>query len=198
MKNKHLDNPPSASQIRDQYQTKFKATAFSFKTFATQESDQTFKEVSSIDTPDAHTAVFNLDNPAPYMLRALSSYESPMVPKHHLEGQDIKSAKLANNPVGTGPFKFIEWKKGQYIRLDKNDNYWKEGRPYLDRIVGRFVPDASTRAAAMEKGEVLYAAYNAVSNVEAVRLNKEKDNISVTTDGYSMINPMALIEFNTK
>jgi peptide/nickel transport system substrate-binding protein len=157
-----------------------------------------FKEVVSIDTPDAHTAVFNLENPAPYMLRALSSYESPMVPKHHLEGQDIKSAKLANNPIGTGPFKFIEWKKGQYIRLDKNENYWKEGRPYLDRIVGRFVPDASTRAAAMEKGEVLYAAYNAVSIVEAVRLNKEKDNISVTTDGYSMINPMALIEFNTK
>jgi len=105
---------------------------------------------------------------------------------------------LANNPVGTGPFKFTEWKKGQYIRLDKNESYWKEGRPYIDRIVGRFIPDASTRAAAMEKGEVLYAAYNAVSNVEAVRLNKEKDNISVTTDGYSMINPMALIEFNTK
>ena len=157
-----------------------------------------FKEVSSIDTPDAHTAVFNLDNPAPYMLRALSSYESPMVPKHHLEGQDVKTAKLANNPIGTGPFKFVEWKKGQYMRLDKNENYWREGRPYLDRIVGRFVPDASTRAAAMEKGEVLYAAYNAVSNVEAVRLNKEKDNIGLTTDGYSMINPMALLEFNTK
>ena len=66
-----------------------------------------FKEVSSIDTLDAHTAVFNLDNPAPYMLRALSSYESPMVPKHHLEGQDVKTAKLANNPIGTGPFKFV-------------------------------------------------------------------------------------------
>ncbi len=156
-----------------------------------------FKEVSSIDTPDAHTAVFNLDNPAPYMLRALSSYESPMVPKHLLEGQDIKSAKLANNPVGTGPFKFVEWKKGQYIRLDKNEDYWKEGRPYIDRIVGRFVPDASTRAAAMEKGEVLYAAYNAIANIDAVRLEK-RDDISVTTDGYSMINPMALLEFNTK
>ena len=99
-----------------------------------------------------------------------------MVPKHLLEGKDVKSAPLANKPVGTGPFKFVEWKKGQYMRLDKNENYWREGRPYLDRIVGRFVPDASTRAAAMEKGEVLYAAYNAVSNVEAVRLNKEKDN----------------------
>ena len=61
-----------------------------------------FKEVSSIDTPDAHTAVFNLDNPAPYMLRALSSYESPMVPKHHLEGQDVKTAGQANFRVDLG------------------------------------------------------------------------------------------------
>jgi peptide/nickel transport system substrate-binding protein len=157
----------------------------------------TFKEVSSIDTPDAHTAVLNLDHPAPYILRALSAYESPMVPKHLLEGKDIKSAELGNNPVGTGPFKFTEWNKGQYIRLDKNENYWKDGSPYIDRIVGRFIPDASTRAAAMEKGEVLYGAYNAIANIDAVRLEK-LDNIAVTTDGYSMINPMALIEFNTK
>ena len=156
-----------------------------------------FREVTSIDTPDSHTAIFNLRNPAPYMLRALSAYESPIVPKHLLEGTDIKSAKLGNNPVGTGPFKFVEWKKGQYVRLDKNKNYWRPGLPYLDRVVGRFVPDASTRTAAMENGEVLYAAYNAVPNIDAVRL-KERDDISVTTDGYSMINPVALIEFNAK
>jgi peptide/nickel transport system substrate-binding protein len=156
-----------------------------------------FSEVESIDTPDVHTVVLNLKNPAPYMLRALSAYESPMVPKHHLEGKDIKSAALGNKPVGTGPFKFVEWKKGQYIRLDKNENYWREGLPYLDKIVGRFIPDASTRTAAMEKGEVLYGAYGAIPNIDAVRL-KKRDDISVTTDGYSMINPMALIEFNTK
>lgn len=155
-----------------------------------------FSEVASIDTPNAHTAVLNLKKPAPYMLRALSSYESPMVPKHLLEGTDIKSAKLSNNPVGTGPFKFVEWKKGQYIRLDKNENYWQPGLPYLDKIVGRFIADASTRTAAMEKGEVLYGAYNAIPNIDAVRLEKRKD-IALTTDGYATINPMALIEFNT-
>ena len=155
-----------------------------------------FREVSSIDTPDKHTAIFNLDNPAPYMLRALSAYESPMVPKHLLEGSDIRNSALGNKPVGTGPFKFVEWKKGQYIRLDKNENYWRKGFPRLDRIVGRFIPDASTRTAAMENGEVLYGAYGAIPNIDAVRLQK-RDDISVTTDGYSMINPMALIEFNT-
>jgi len=155
-----------------------------------------FREVSSIDTPDAHTAVFNLDNPAPYMLRALSGYESPIVPKHLLEGQDPRSADLANNPVGTGAYKFVEWRKGQYVRLDRNEDYWKEGLPYLDRIVGRFIPDASTRTAAMENGEVMYGAYGAIPNIDAVRL-RDIDGFSVTTDGYSMINPMSLIEFNT-
>ena len=155
-----------------------------------------FKEVTEIETPDAHTAIFKLANPAPYMMRSLGSYESPMVPKHLLEGQDVKSADIANNPVGTGAFKFVEWKKGQYIRLDKNEDYWKEGLPYLDRIVGRFIPDASTRTAAMENGEVHYGAYGAIPNVDVVRL-RELDNIGVTTDGYAMINPVSLIEFNT-
>lgn len=155
-----------------------------------------FKEVTEIATPDEHTAIFKLANPAPYMMRALGAYESPMVPKHLLEGQDAKSADIANKPVGTGPFKFVEWKKGQYIRLDKNPDYWKEGLPYLDRIVGRFIPDASTRTAAMENGEVHYGAYGAIPNVDVVRL-RELDSIGVTTDGYAMINPVSLIEFNT-
>ncbi len=155
-----------------------------------------FKEVAEIETPDEHTAVFKLNNPAPYMIRALSGYESPMVPKHLLEGQDPREADIANNPVGTGPFKFVEWKKGQYIRLDKNEDYWREGLPLLDRAVARFIPDASTRTAAMENGEVHYGAYGAIPNVDVVRL-REMDHIGVTTDGYAMINPVSLIEFDT-
>lgn len=156
-----------------------------------------FREVTSIDTPDDLTAVFNLNKPAPYMMRAFSAYESPIVPKHLLEGKDIREAELANNPVGTGPFKFVEWKKGQYIRLDKNPDYWKEGLPLLDRIVARIIPDASTRTAAMESGEVHYGAFGAIPNIDVVRL-RESEDIGVTTDGYSMINPMALIELNTQ
>lgn len=155
-----------------------------------------FREVSSIDTPDELTAIFNLDKPAPYMMRAFSAYESPMVPKHLLEGKDIREAELSNNPVGTGPFKFVEWKKGQYIRLDKNPDYWREGYPLLDRIVARIIPDASTRTAAMESGEVHYGAFGAIPNIDVVRL-RDSDDIGVTTDGYAMINPMALIEMNT-
>lgn len=157
----------------------------------------TFREVTAVDTPDPMTAVFRLANPAPYMMRALSGYESPMVPKHLLAGTDIRENPLATNPIGTGPFRFVEWRKGQFARLDANTAYWKDGLPYLDRIVTRFIPDASTRAAAMEKGDVHHAGFGAIPNVDVVRLRK-MDHIKVVTDGYSMINPMMLLEFNTR
>jgi peptide/nickel transport system substrate-binding protein len=122
----------------------------------------TFREVTEIDTPDAHTAVFRLGGPAPYLLMALSGYESPMLPKHLYEGQDIKASKYANAPVGTGPFKFVEWQRGQFIRLDRNPDYWKSGRPYLDRIVARFVADSATRTATIEKGEAHVGGFAAI------------------------------------
>jgi len=157
----------------------------------------TFKELEKIDTPDDFTVVFHLKNAAPYLIRALSGYENPIVSKKQFEGTDPRSNPTANKPIGTGPFKFVEWKKGQYIRLDKNKDYWKKGLPHLDRIVARFIPDAGTRTAAMEKGEVQFAAFNAIPNVDAKRL-MAMGGISVTTKGYDMINPVMLLELNTK
>jgi len=157
----------------------------------------TFRSVVDIETPDESTAVFKLDQPAPYVLRALSGYESPMLPKHLFDGQDPKNAPNANKPVGTGPFKFMEWDKGQFIRLDRNDQYWKPGQPYLDRIVARFIPDPSTRSAAMEKGEVHFAAFDAIPFVDVNRL-KALPHIAITLEGYSMVNPITLLEINGK
>jgi len=157
----------------------------------------TFRSVTDIETPDATTVVLKLDQPAPYILRALSGYESPMLPKHLFEGTDLRNAPNANKPVGTGPFKFVEWQKGQYVRLDRNDHYWKPGLPYLDRIVARFIPDPSTRAAAMEKGEVHFAAFDAIPFADVKRLDT-LPHIDITLEGYSMINPIAVLEINTK
>src|SRR5687768_17449188 len=73
----------------------------------------TFKEVTAVDTPDPYTVIFRLANPAPYMMAALYGQESPMIPKHIYGTGDIRTHEFANRPVGTGPFKFIEWRRGE-------------------------------------------------------------------------------------
>jgi peptide/nickel transport system substrate-binding protein len=157
----------------------------------------TFREVTEIDTPDPHTAVFRLAGPAPYLMMALSGYESPIVPKHLFEGTDIKASKYANAPVGTGPFKFVEWQRGQFMRLDRNPDYWKKGRPYLDRLVARFVADSATRTAAIEKGEAHVGGFAAIPWPDVKTLAK-LPTIETTTRGYEMSSPIVQLDFNTR
>ncbi|MDT8343685.1 MAG: ABC transporter substrate-binding protein [Thermohalobaculum sp.] len=157
----------------------------------------TLKVVEAVDTPDPLTAVFRLSQPAPYLMVSLNAYESPIVAKHLFEGTDPRNNPTANAPIGTGPFKFVEWQKGQYMRFDRNDAYWQTGKPYLDRVVTRFIADASTRTAAMESGEVLFGAFGAIPNIDVPRL-EEMPEIEVTTKGYEYFAPIMQLQFNTK
>jgi peptide/nickel transport system substrate-binding protein len=157
----------------------------------------TFRAVESIDTPDPLTAVFKLSEPAPYMLMALSGYESPMLPKHVFGTGDIANHANANKPVGTGPYKFVEWQKGQYMRFDRNPDYWKAGRPYLDRIVARFIGDGGTRAATLETGEVQIGGFNSILPLDVKRL-QALPHIAVTSKGYEMQSPIVELDLNTR
>ena len=140
-------------------------------------------DLVSVDTPDPMTAVFHLSHPAPYLMMALSGYDAPILSKGVFENTDPAANPSANKPIGTGPFKFGAWERGQYIRLDRNPHYWKPGLPYLDRIVARFIPDASTRSAALEAGEVQYAAYSSVNYADIKRL-QAVPSLDTTTKGY--------------
>jgi peptide/nickel transport system substrate-binding protein len=157
----------------------------------------TFRDVTDVETPDDFTAVFKLANAAPYMLAALSGYESPILPKHVFGQGDIRAHPNANQPIGTGPFKFVEWRRGELVRLDKNPDYWRKGLPYLDRIVVRFINDEATRTAALEKGEAHVAGFGAVPYNDAKKL-AQLPSIEVTTKGYEMISPVVELLINTK
>ena len=156
----------------------------------------TFRAVTAVDTPDPLTAVFRLSEPAPYMMMALSSYESPIIPKHVFGTGDIARHPNANIPVGTGPFKFVEWQKGQYMRFDRNPEYRKPGLPHLDRIVARFIADAGTRSAAMETQEIHMGGFSAIPPVDVKRL-QAMPHIEVTSKGYEMQAPIVQLDFNT-
>ena len=156
-----------------------------------------FSLVEKAETPDSHTLVLTLSQPSPSMLMAFSGYESPILPKHLFAGTNIENHPNANAPVGTGPFKFVEWKRGQYMRLDRNPDYWSPGEPKLDRIVIRTIPDSATRSAVLEKGEAHIAGFGAVPYNDAARLAK-LSNVNVTKQGYEMFSPIGELDFNTK
>jgi peptide/nickel transport system substrate-binding protein len=152
-------------------------------------------ELTSIDTPDPYTAVMNLANPAPYIMKAMSSRDLPIICKSAFEGTDPLNNPTANKPIGTGPFRFGQWERGQFIRLDRNDKYWKPGLPYLNRIVARFIPDAATRSAAMETGEAHFAGYSAVNYSDLARM-KQNPTLGITTKGYEMAPALSVLELN--
>ena len=156
-----------------------------------------FKIIESIQTPDDHTVLIKLKSSSPALMMAFSGYESPIIPKHLFAGKDIKNHPLANKPIGTGPFKFVEWKRGQYMRFDRNPDYWSPGQPYFDRIVVQTIPDSATRSAVLEKGDFQLAGFGAVPNNDAKRLGA-LPNLIATTKGYENFSPISELDFNTK
>ncbi len=84
------------------------------------------------------------------------NYLVPIVPKHYVEDlppAKIKEYEWERDPIFTGPFKFVEYKTGEYVRLERFEDYWG-GRPYLDEIILRIIPDNNTAAVALESGEI--------------------------------------------
>ncbi len=109
-----------------------------------------FRQVKRFEVLDPLTFRVTYDQPfAP----ALISWGFSVMPKHLLEGQDITASKLARAPVGTGPYRFKEWKAGEKIVLEANDGYW-EGRPNIDRYLYRVIPDSATMFLELSAGNL--------------------------------------------
>ncbi len=112
--------------------------------------------LTGIDVPDDYTVVFRFREPYAPLLRRLDVVEAPIVPRHIYEGTDILKNPANNRPVGTGPFKFVEYVPGDRVVLERNDDYFRPGLPYLDRVVFKVIPQPSTAVLALEQGEVDY------------------------------------------
>jgi peptide/nickel transport system substrate-binding protein len=95
---------------------------------------------------------FHLKRPEPSFLALLASGWSPVYPCH------VLPAEMRRHPIGTGPFKFVEFKPNQSITVTRNPDYWKSGRPYLDGIEYTIIKDLSTRTLSFVagKGDLLY------------------------------------------
>lgn len=155
----------------------------------------TLANVERVETPDPLTAVVVLGKPTPYLIKALSSAELPIVPQHRYGDGDPLTSPNLTAPIGTGPFIFEKWVRGSYVSLRKNPNYWRPGAPYLDRVVYRIVPDQASISAALETGEV-----DAATNVGLADLGRlaklPQLRIDDSYDAY--LNNAAFLEFNVE
>lgn len=127
--------------------------------------------------------MLTLSQPTPVIYRNLNAQALWLLPKHLYEGTDIRSNPWNAKPVGTGPFVFTDYVRGSHIALDRNPKYWEAGKPYLDRIVFKIIPDAAGRAAAFETGAVQFGQQHPITFADAERLQKT-GRFVVDTRGY--------------
>lgn len=115
-----------------------------------------WNKIIDIATPDEHTIVLAFEEVDAGFLDRVSWVQ--ILPAHVLG--DVPAEELASHEwfrapdPGLGTFKFVEWVAGDHITVERNDDYYVEGQPYLDRIVLKIIPDANTLLNQLETGEI--------------------------------------------
>jgi len=141
-----------------------------------------YTPIKNIEVVDDYTVKFTLDQPyGPF----LSYLTMSIVPKAIVEKDP---AAFANNPVGTGPYKFVSWKRGDTISLEANPDYWG-GTPKIAKIDLKIVPDNSARVVALEAGDLDFVQ-SPLSPQDVTRLQTEgKFTVNrIPAAGYTYIN----------
>lgn len=111
--------------------------------------------VNAVTINDPHTAVVRLSEPHPALLLAMSTSLTPIIPKHiYGDGTDVKIHPRNATPVGSGPFKLVEFKPGEHIVMERFDRFFVKGQPKLDRVIVREFKDQSSMMLAFERGEI--------------------------------------------
>src|SRR3954470_8923492 len=106
-----------------------------------------YSKLQDVSINGDHEATFELSEPQPSLPVLLASAFSAVYPCH------IAQQVMRTKPVGTGPFKFVEFKRGDSIRLVRNPDYFKKDRPYLDEITVRTIDSRATRMLAFSTGD---------------------------------------------
>jgi len=125
--------------------------------------------VDKIVVVDDYTVRFELKKvEAPFLANLAMDFAAIVSPTAVEKfGEDFK-----NNPVGTGPFKFVEWVKDDRIVVERNEDYWRR-TAYLDRLILRVIPDATARYLALQSGEVDVIDFPSPEDIEAMEQNPE-------------------------
>ncbi len=152
------------------------------------------RAIDTIDTPTPDRAVIHLKQPfGPLLLSLGCSLGGAILPAHIFQGSNIlQNPANSTGAIGTGAFKLSEWKRGDYIRLGRNPDYWEAGKPYLDEVVGKVIGQPSSRTQALLAGEIDYISeyYLGPNDYPQVKANPNLD--SFPANGSPTLNLMFL------
>lgn len=127
--------------------------------------------IESVTAEGDHTVVFKLKRPQAPFLKNLAMDMFAIASPTAFEEQGDND--FERNPVGTGPFKFVEWKPNDSITIEKFDDYWQEGLPKLDKVIFRSIPDNAARLNALTAGEIDLADGINPSDGESIENNAD-------------------------
>src|SRR6266849_2461261 len=106
-----------------------------------------YRNLEEVTINGDYEVTFHLKQPQPAFLTALASGFSPIYPCH------IAPRDMRQHPIGTGSFKFVEFKPNEYVKVTRNPDYWKKDRPYLDGIEYTIIKNLSTAILALVSGK---------------------------------------------
>jgi peptide/nickel transport system substrate-binding protein len=160
-------------------------------------SAQALSSVASIEAPDPATVVITLDRPVPFFLMLFPGQQMPIMPRHLYEGTDYANNPANAQPVGTGPFRFVTWERGSYLRLERNADYWDGDLPYLDAVTYRIMPDSASRGIALETGDVQVASSLELSSSDITRMRAE-GALDMNSDGWEYFASQSMLHINVR
>jgi len=106
-----------------------------------------YRNLEAVTVNGDYEVTFRLKRPQPSFVALLASGWSPVYPCH------VAARDMRTRPIGTGPFKFVEFKPNELIRVTRNPDYWKPGQPYLDGIEYTIIPNLATRILSFVAGK---------------------------------------------
>ncbi|MBU4333202.1 MAG: hypothetical protein KKD07_02040 [Candidatus Omnitrophica bacterium] len=144
-----------------------------------------FELIEKIEIIDKYTVKFVLSGPFPVFLTKLAYRE--IIPKHILEGQDLRNTSFNYSPIGTGPFKFSSWDRDtDQIELAANEDYF-EGRPYLDKIIVKIYPEGYGLWPAFMREEVDFIMYINYEDYKVIEKDPDLRGYKIPWDKYCAI-----------